>query len=91
MSGSYAAWKLSEKYPDKSIHLYETNSRVGGRTYSVPMPGISDFVGDFGGMRVLRVEHPKVYEAVTKLGLEIINFTNPTLCKCQLSAVRRYR
>ena len=78
VAGSYAAWKLSEKYPDKSIHLYETNNRVGGKIYSVPVPGITDFVAEMGAMRFQKVEHPITWRAIQDLGLEVVNFPNPT-------------
>ena len=38
-SGSYAGWKLSEKYPQWKINVYEASNRVGGRTWSISLPG----------------------------------------------------
>ena len=76
-AGTYAAWKLSRQYPDKSIHLYESNNRVGGRLYSVPVPGIGDFVANLGAMRFYREWHELTFRAIDELGLEVINFTTP--------------
>ena len=78
VAGSYAAWKLSDKYPDKSIHLFETNNRVGGRIYSVPVPGINDFVADLGAMRFWKGHHTNLLAAIEELSLQTSSFANLT-------------
>jgi len=39
ISGAYSAWRLKERYPEKHVALFEYSNRVGGRLYSVPLPG----------------------------------------------------
>ena len=36
-SGVYNAWRLKEA--GKDVHLFEYSCRIGGRLFSVPMPG----------------------------------------------------
>ena len=81
VSGAYAAWKLSKKYPGKSIKVYESNSRVGGRAYSVPIPGVKDFVVDLGAMRFRPEYDPKTWEVIQQLNLEVRNFSTPSTCE----------
>ena len=76
-AGVFAAWRLSERYPDKSIQLYESNSRIGGKLYTIPIPGIEDFVADLGAMRFYKEWHPLLFQAINELGLEVVNFTTP--------------
>ena len=81
VSGAYAAWKLSEKYPEKSITIYESNSRVGGRAYSVTIPGVKDFVADLGAMRFRPAYDRKTWQVIQQLNLEVSNFSTPSACK----------
>ena len=74
VSGVYSAYKLSQ-HTDLSIHVYETEDRVGGRTFSVPMPGISDFKADIGAMRFQKNSHKRLFSLAKELGLTIIPFT----------------
>ena len=77
MSGTYSALKLSENY-DWSIHIFDANNRIGGRTYSLTMPGITDFKADFGAMRFVQSRYPRLLKLSGELGLTLQPFTTPT-------------
>lgn len=49
ITGSYAAWRLREK--SLKISLYEYSGRIGGRCFTVQLPGIPDVNVEMGAMR----------------------------------------
>ena len=77
IAGVYTAWKLAENYPDWTIHIYEANNRVGGRTYSIPLPKVTDFKADVGAMRFKKSLEPRLYRLGKELGLTIQPFNTP--------------
>lgn len=76
-AGTYSAWKLSHAQPDKTIHLFDANNRVGGRLLSVTIPDISDFKADVGAMR-FKKSHTELIKVIKELGLTVQDFTTPT-------------
>ena len=78
MSGIHSAFRLAQKY-DWLIKVFDTNDRIGGRTFSLPMPGITDFKADFGAMRFNQKRHPRLLKLAGELGLTIQLFTTPTV------------
>ena len=54
VSGAYAAWRLKAAYPRKRIALFEWSDRVGGRLYSVTLPGMPHVQAELGGMSFIR-------------------------------------
>lgn len=51
-AGTYVAWRLqnTQRLEGKTVRVYETTLRPGGRLLSVPMPGTS-YKAELGGMR----------------------------------------
>ncbi|XP_053391126.1 L-amino-acid oxidase-like, partial [Mercenaria mercenaria] len=72
VTGSYAAWRLRERY--LTISMYEYSNRIGGRCFTVQLPGIPDVNVEMGAMRFLPDEHPLVVKTVHHLGLEVVDF-----------------
>ena len=77
MSGMHSAFRLSQNY-DWSIRVFDANDRIGGRTFSLPMPGVTDFKAEFGAMRFKQKEHLRLLKLAGELGLTIQPFTTPT-------------
>ena len=75
VSGVYSAYIMSQNH-DWNIHIYDTNDRVGGRTFSIPMPGISDFKADIGAMR-FKQKHKRLLALAEELELTIQPFNTP--------------
>ena len=76
LSGVYSAYKLSQHY-NWTINIYEANNRIGGRIYSIAVPGISDFKADVGAMRFKKSRHPRLFKLIQELGLAIQPFPTP--------------
>ncbi|XP_053380328.1 L-amino-acid oxidase-like [Mercenaria mercenaria] len=72
VTGSYAAWRLRER--NLTISMYEYSNRIGGRCFTVQLPGIPDVNVEMGAMRFLPDEHPLVVKTVHHLGLEVVDF-----------------
>ncbi|MFL6862549.1 MAG: NAD(P)-binding protein, partial [Allosphingosinicella sp.] len=54
-AGTYSAWRLQpELGEDNSIGLFEYSDRIGGRLYSVAVPGIPSMKAELGGMRYIQ-------------------------------------
>ncbi|CAH6419497.1 FAD-dependent amine oxidoreductase [uncultured virus] len=51
ISGIYAAWRLSRKFPNLSITVIDKNNYIGGRLLSIPF-GNDEIYAELGGMRV---------------------------------------
>jgi len=85
VSGIYCAWRLRDALEDALGHelrklaarrggqlrvgLFEYGDRVGGRLFSLALPGIPDTPVELGGMRFLTT-HQRVTALVDLLGLE---------------------
>ena len=74
VSGAYSAWRLKQKYPQKRIALFEYSNRVGGRLYSVPLPGMPHVNAELGGMRYIPDSQTFVRELIENMGLPTREF-----------------
>ena len=68
----YSAMKLSQKC-DFTVHVFDANNRVGGRTYSLQIPGITDFKAEVGAMRFKKT-HLRLNQLIRELGLTVQPF-----------------
>lgn len=74
-AGTYCAWRLQQALgADAKIGLFEYSDRVGGRLYTVTMPGLPHVKAEVGGMRYIEESHAIVAGLVKHLGLETIDF-----------------
>jgi monoamine oxidase len=69
VAGAYSAWRLKQQYPKKRIALFEYSNRVGGRLYSVELPGMPHVHAEVGGMRFIPASQALVTDLVQELGL----------------------
>ncbi len=70
VAGAYAAWRLQEaRGAGTSIGLFEYSDRIGGRLYTVTIPGLPHVKAEVGGMRYIPDEHIMVASIVDHLGL----------------------
>ena len=75
--GLYSAWRLSHAKEGavnaSDIHVFEMSNRIGGRLYTVNMPGMPSVNTELGGMRVLSLQ--KIVQGVIKkLDIELEDF-----------------
>ena len=50
VSGGYSAWRLQQTYGDtQNMALFEYSDRIGGRLFSITLPGMPNVVADVGG------------------------------------------
>lgn len=69
-SGAYTAWRLQQAYgKERKIALFEYSNRIGGRLYTVTLPGLPNVKAEVGGMRYIPTEHYMVADLITHLGL----------------------
>jgi hypothetical protein len=92
-SGAYSAWRLQQAYgKEQSIALFEYSDRIGGRLYTVTMPGLPNVKAEVGGMRYIPTEHKLVADLITHLGLETKDFPmgapEPVGADCNLFYLR---
>ena len=83
VAGTLAAYRLATRYPSKSIALFESRTRIGGRLWSVPVPPVTNEVAELGGMRIPLLHHETI-ELVDELGLT----THPAPAVCASNFVR---
>jgi monoamine oxidase len=84
VSGAYAAWRLRDlgasspklaalahARPDGrlKVGLFESSGRIGGRLFSIRVPGLPSIPIELGGMRFL-TSHVRVAGLVNLLGLQ---------------------
>jgi monoamine oxidase len=69
VAGCYAAFRLSQICPDKSIHVYGAADRFGGRLWSAPAGAAPSGVIELGGM-TFSSAHENVIGLASFLGLE---------------------
>jgi len=73
ISGTYAAWRLVNERNDLKISLFESSDRIGGRLYSVAIPGIPNQIGELGAMRY-RSSQLIVNNLIQKMNLTPVKF-----------------
>jgi lysine 2-monooxygenase len=75
ISGAYTAWRLQEATGKKSsIALFEYSNRIGGRLFTVTMPGLPNVKAEVGGMRYIPTQHIMVDSLVDHLKLPTKDF-----------------
>ena len=94
VSGAYTAYRLMKANPDESpvlksllelsgkekldVNLFELSDRIGGRLWSINMPGLPNIPAEMGGMRFLESQQ-NVYGLCTKelkLDVSSLNFAD---------------
>jgi monoamine oxidase len=74
-AGTYSAWRLQQASgKDQAIGLFEYSDRIGGRLYSVTLPGLPNVKAELGGMRYIPTSHIMVADLIKHLKLETKNF-----------------
>jgi hypothetical protein len=74
-SGAYCAWRLQTEVGSKErIGLFEYSNRIGGRLFTVTLPGLPNVKAEVGGMRFIKDAHPVVTSVVNHLKLETAPF-----------------
>jgi len=74
VAGVYSAWRLKQKWPKKRVALFEYSNRIGGRLYSVQLPGMPHVNAELGGMRFIPDSQTLVRELIKKLALPTRDF-----------------
>jgi monoamine oxidase len=74
VSGAYSAWRLQQAKSAARIALFEYSDRIGGRLYTVTMPGLPHVKAEVGGMRYIPTEHKMVACLVDHLKLATKDF-----------------
>ena len=93
VSGAYSAWRLQQEKGAKArIALFEYSDRIGGRLYTVTLPGLPHVKAEVGGMRYIPDSHIMVADLVKHLGLATKNFPmgapKPVFSNCNLFYLR---
>ena len=93
VAGAYAAWRLQQELgADHSIGLFEYSDRIGGRIYSVTVPGVPSIKAELGGMRYIQESHKLVADLVEHLKLATRDFPmgapDPIGANCNLFYLR---
>lgn len=58
-AGLYSGWRLKSALPDSSIAVIEAEQKIGGRLFSVKVPGMPHLTADLGAMHY--VDDPKTF------------------------------
>ncbi|MCW3052147.1 MAG: amine oxidoreductase [Chthonomonadales bacterium] len=75
VSGAYSAWRLQQTHgKELAIGLFEYGNRIGGRLFTVTLPGLPHVKAEVGGMRYIPTSHLMVANLVTRLGLATKDF-----------------
>ena len=74
VSGAYSAWRLQGEAHSDRIALFEYSDRIGGRLFSVTMPGLPNVKAEVGGMRYIKNAHPVVTSVVEHLKIPTAPF-----------------
>ncbi|HXK03963.1 MAG TPA: FAD-dependent oxidoreductase [Verrucomicrobiae bacterium] len=93
VSGAYAAWRLQqEKGAESRIGLFEFSDRIGGRLYTVTLPGLPHVKAEVGGMRYIPDQHILVANLVDHLEIPTKDFPmgapKPVGSNCNLFYLR---
>jgi hypothetical protein len=57
VAGAYSAWRLQQVKTEARIGLFEYSDRIGGRLYTVTLPGLPHVKAELGGMRYVPSQH----------------------------------
>lgn len=60
IGGVYSAWRLKQAKPEARVALYEYSDRIGGKLFSVALPGMPHVYAELGGMRYIPASQPLV-------------------------------
>src|SRR5579864_5413034 len=75
VSGAYCAWRLQQQLgAGARIALFEYSDRIGGRLYTVTLPGLPHVKAEVGGMRYIPSQHIMVANLVDHLKLHKKDF-----------------
>ena len=90
VSGAYTAYRLMKANPNESpvlkrllelsgreqldVRLFELSDRIGGRLWSINMPGLPNIPAEMGGMRFLKSQQNVYGLCTTELKLEVSSF-----------------
>jgi len=75
IAGAYSAWRLQQaEGVKKTIGLFEYSDRIGGRLYTVTLPGLPHVKAEVGGMRYIPDQHVMVANLVDHLKLPTKDF-----------------
>jgi hypothetical protein len=74
VSGAYSAWRLQKAKAEAHIGLFEYSDRIGGRLYTVTLPGLPNVKAEVGGMRYIPSQHIMVKCLVEQLKLATKDF-----------------
>ncbi len=74
VSGAYCAWRLQQARPTDAVALFEYSDRIGGRLYTMTIPGLPHVKAEVGGMRYIPDQHAMVASLVEHLGLATAPF-----------------
>ncbi len=69
VSGLYTAWRLLTADPTRTVAVFESSERLGGRLFSRALPGMPHVNAELGGMRYLPNQQRLVHGVVEELGL----------------------
>src|SRR5262245_64573951 len=92
VSGAYCAWRLQQDAADERVALFEYSDRIGGRLYTITLPGLPHVKAEVGGMRYIPDQHTLVNDLVTHLKLPTRDFPmgapKPVFANCNLFYLR---
>jgi len=75
VSGAYSAWRLQGERGSKTrVALFEYSNRIGGRLYTVTIPGMPHVKAEVGGMRYIPDQHLMVAGLVEHLKIPTKDF-----------------
>src|SRR5438270_10453928 len=74
VSGAYCAWRLQEEDAQARIALFEYSDRIGGRLFTVTLPGLPHVKAEVGGMRYIPTQHKMVANLIGHLKLPTKDF-----------------
>jgi hypothetical protein len=71
VAGAYCAWRLQHhQEAGARIALFEYSDRIGGRLYTVTLPGLPHVKAEVGGMRYIPTSHIMVASVIDHLKLK---------------------
>ena len=60
IGGVYSAWRIKQAKPEARVALFEYSDRIGGKLFSVALPGMPHVYAELGGMRYIPATQPLV-------------------------------
>ena len=93
VSGAYSAWRLQQANGrEEAIGLFEYSDRIGGRLFTITMPGMPNVKAEVGGMRYIPDQHIMVASLIDHLKLAKKDFPMgapaPVGAQCNLFYLR---